>query len=351
MKYNILKIFAFTLLFTACNDELKINADWKDVAVVYGILDKIEDTNYIRIHRAYLGTEGIEGGNQDPDSLYYPSLQVSIRQMNGQDVVKTFALVKDESVELQDGFFTGKDYHVYRLVHQLDNQYSYQLYIDKESDELDPVYSTTPLVGDFSFIKPPNNPLATLGYYPRGQEVKWNTAKEGRLYQTIVRFKYTEADVDNWADSTSHYVDYVLADATASKLDGSQTFTRNIDGDSYYRYLYDRIGVNHDVIRFYRGTDIYIAAAADDFATYMNVNSPSTGVIQDKPSFTNISGGDGVNAGIFSSRNWAIREALDFNDRSWDSLVKGNITCELQFAYLFGIDTCHCAVNANQVCF
>ena len=96
------------IAFTSCEDELKVNADWKDVSIIYGVLDKTKNTNYVRIHRGYLGDEGITGGNQNPDSLYYPELSVTIDVLFEGQSFRTITLQKDESIDLDSGYFTRK---------------------------------------------------------------------------------------------------------------------------------------------------------------------------------------------------------------------------------------------------
>jgi hypothetical protein len=44
------------LLFTTCNDDFDVNADWKDITIVYGLLsvNEADSIHYIRINRAFL---------------------------------------------------------------------------------------------------------------------------------------------------------------------------------------------------------------------------------------------------------------------------------------------------------
>lgn len=350
MKRLVIILFA-CFLIASCNDELKVNADWKDVSIIYGVLDKTEDTNYVRIHRGYLGNEGITGGKDDPDSLYYDVLNVVIEEYRNGNFVNSHTLAKDESLKLDTGFFTTAEYHTYRFDHQIVDGNEYRLIVDKEEDNLDPVYASTPIVGDFTFIKPQNNPNVKLKYAPRGQEMEWYYATDGRLYQPVIRFHYVELDKFNFSDSVHKYVDYSLPARSADNLNGDGRFEYFIDLDSYYTFLYLAIGENDDVIRFYRGSDYLVYAAADDLATYMSVNAPSNSIVQDKPQFTNITGGDGSNAGIFSSTNILLRENLDLNNPSYFELQEGDITCNLHFAFLVvsTFDTCYCH-DGQRIC-
>ncbi|MGB0349470.1 MAG: hypothetical protein ACPGD9_06270, partial [Schleiferiaceae bacterium] len=78
----------------------------------------------------------------------------------------------------------------------------------------------------------------------------------------------------------------------------SGTFLSELSYEAYYKFLYNNIGPTEDLARIFKGIDVEIWAAADDYATYINVNQPSQGIVQEKPMFTNVDGG----IGLFSSR-------------------------------------------------
>ena len=58
MKRIILSLFSFFALlfmFNACNTDVDLYSDYKDITVVYGLLDPGKDTNYVKINKAFLG--------------------------------------------------------------------------------------------------------------------------------------------------------------------------------------------------------------------------------------------------------------------------------------------------------
>ena len=345
---KFLAIIFITSIAVSCNKELKINADWKDVSVIYGVLEKRADTNYVRIHRGYLGNEGITGGNQNPDSLYYLSPEVKIEIVKNNAVINTVQLTRDESHSLDSGFFTTKDYHTYRFDQSIDEDAEYRLVVDKTEDGLNNVYAITPIVKDFLISEP--RPFRRLAFAPNRQNIKWNYADNGRMYQVSLRMHYLEMNRANHKDTILKYVDFTVTTRTGSNLDGNGSFTAVVDYDSYYRFLITAIGVNRNVIRFHRGTDLVVVAVADDLATYMNVSAPSNTVVQDKPHFTNIMGGDNANAGIFSSSNRIEQNKMKMSNPSLDSLVYGILTCDLQFGRKNALDTCYCKDNIFPTC-
>lgn len=339
---KFLALVAITFIAASCNQELIINAPWKDVSAIYGILDRTSDTNYIRVHRGYLGNEGINGGSQNPDSLYYinPEVKIEILNASGQ-TIETVTLIKDESKDLDSGFFTTEGYHTYRFDKALEDNFQYKLVIDKSEDGLNQVYATTPMVDDFNIDQP--NANRSLAYtFRNGVNLGWESTLNGRLYEVKTRMHYLEMSLADNNDVAEKYVDFSVTTKLANTLNGGQAFVSTIDYDGYYRFLANNIEVNQDVIRFYQGTDIVIVASADDLATYMSVSAPATTVVQDKPHFTNIMGGDDANAGIFSAINKAQNLGMKLADDSMDSLVRSMLTCDLQFADRIGQDTVYC---------
>ena len=45
MKKFLFVSLAFILLITACKNDLELNAEWKDITVVYGLLDQRDTIN------------------------------------------------------------------------------------------------------------------------------------------------------------------------------------------------------------------------------------------------------------------------------------------------------------------
>jgi hypothetical protein len=81
--------------------------------------------------------------------------------------------------------------------------------------------------------------------------------------------------------------------------------------------------------------DIIIIAAADELNTFINVNRPSTGIIQEKPEYTNIQNG----LGIFSARYYKDKPPFsrNMNPATLDSLSEGRYTCRLKFVNIAGV--------------
>lgn len=335
---NLLILGAFATLLS-CSNELEINAPYKDITVVYGLIEANQDTNWVRIHKAYLGNEGINGGSQSPDSLYYNNLQVSMEEVDAATGVVhgIWQLTRDNtSRQMVSGFFTTDGYHLYRFDQPINDSRAYRLIIDKPDGEGPKVEAITPVVHNFNITRPTSIQRITFGR--SGQDFIWEEAVNARLYQAYLRFYYVEVNKDRMADSTRKYVDYQLPNKYGTTLNGGRDITVNVPYETFYRFLYNAIGPTEDFNRFFRGIDIFVTAGADDLTTFINVSQPATGIVQDKPFYSNVENG----AGIFSSRNSTEKLRMQLSDPSRDSLVKGIYTCDLRFAKAVAADTCLC---------
>lgn len=342
MKNYILTLFAFTALFS-CDNSLDINAEYDVENVVYGLLDKDLDTQWVRLHRTYLGEDGILAGAVHSDSLYFDTAAIFLAQLNNNgEVINSYPFYRKDTSILEPGVFTTDNYRLYWTDAPLDRSFEYRIrgFIPGNNN----FEAVTPIVGNVNITKPRGFQKISFGI--TNAEFKWDAAMNARLYQGYLHFNYKEAPRDNPSDSAIKTLTYALPVRTGSNLNGNGTFTSEVSYDAYFRFLKNNIGESTDKVRVFRGMDVEIWAAADDYATYINVSQPSQGIVQEKPLFTNIEGG----IGLFSSRAKAMQRDVLLSTSTMDSLWRGVLTCDMGWVDFQGIDTCIC-VDGEKVCF
>ena len=93
------------------------------------------------------------------------------------------------------------------------------------------------------------------------------------------------------------YLDWVqpLEDEDATILEGKKFFSfleaNSIEGKQLEV-------TNPDLIRRFQKVDLFLTAGTSDLHNYIQVNEPITGIVQQRPEFTNINNG----IGLFTSR-------------------------------------------------
>lgn len=351
MKKNIIySILASTLLFSACSTELDVVGDYKETLVVYGLLDQAADTQYVKINKAFLGEGNAFNYAQIQDSTQFThALNVKIKCVSSGI---EYNLTPANYIPKDDGIFYAPDqinviYKLYSdnkvhptiggiLYPKLNANSEYILTVSN-SETGSEITSKTVLVGDISggFTKPiPTGTTFSFvisGPYPNYPfPVEWVTAKNARIYQTILRLHYTDSVA---AGNISYFIDYKFPEIHTAGLAGGETMGNSIPGSTFYRYIGNTLTNYPGLIHRIAGNvDILLVSGADDLSTFIDVNKPSTGIIQERPEFTNINGG----FGLFSSRYNKAPFSKPLSTVSLDSLACGQYTRNLKFVNAAG---------------
>lgn len=82
-------LFGLVILFSfySCETDFDTTADWKDITVVYGIIDQNDSMQYIKINKAFLGEGNVLQFAQVYDSSNYPfdmKVWMEAHNSNGQ---------------------------------------------------------------------------------------------------------------------------------------------------------------------------------------------------------------------------------------------------------------------------
>ena len=192
--------------FTACSTDVELYADYKDIPIVYGLIDVTQDTNYIRINRAFSGSnESSVNANEVAlieDSCNYPGkLDARIyeyKNVFGSNYTPTGASVVLDTMTLhnkQEGVFYAPDQKVYYTtdknffkVNTANARYKYKLVVLKHQDT---VSAETGLVGGENF----DIVTTSVNFYPTSTnvgKVKFRSAYNAIVYEVKMVFNYKE---------------------------------------------------------------------------------------------------------------------------------------------------------------
>ncbi len=337
---NILFLLAIVLLInTSCDNEIKINAEWQDVTVTYALLDPKQDTQWVRVERGWLGTRPASESYDEPDSIYYPSLTVSLEELTNGNVSKSTTLIKDTTSRiLGPGDITSEDYRIYRTDGNftLDIDLEYRIRIVKPDTE--PVTATTSIIngtggGSSPYLelrKPFEPPFGGGVSYYLG-EFEWETSSS-YFYTSKLEFFYLERSINGGPYATKSTTIEFPAQVLKANLDYTINSLKNTIEAS--------IPKDPNVIRFFQKMTFKVSASTKDLYIYSGLNEPSTGIAQAKPQFTNVDGG----IGLVSSKTFATRDSIVFSGATaLQDFILDDRICELNFAFIDGSgDTCTC---------
>ena len=85
-----------------------------------------------------------------------------------------------------------------------------------------------------------------------------------------------------------------------------------IEGESFFNFLSMELTKDDSKVRYFNGIDLVMTVGSEELDTYIKLNKPITGIVQERPQFTNINNG----IGLFSSRFTKISYNLPLTQKS-----------------------------------
>lgn len=331
MKKLLLLAFllASIAVFNACTTDINLYADHKDVAIVYAMLNSRADTNYVKIIRAFCGT------NDNPidanevaliaDSSNYPGKLdvrlIELKNSQGNSYKPTGRVLILDTLTLhnkQEGIFYSPDQKVYYTKEHLNSgtggdKHAYRLVVLKPNG--DTITARTKMVGneDFaivsggvSFQQSHSNMMARIVFRADGV---------APIYDIRMQFNYLEQregqPIKSKNISRSFGTKPLSFYEKIPKTENS--YYQEYSVNWLFSALESAIGddtvvnLNHpNVVRYIDGFTVSISAAGEELLDFYNANqaqieSPLTLITP----VTNIEGG----YGLFCSRTTIEKEA------------------------------------------
>lgn len=330
------------ILFLSCNNDFDLYADDRNVTIIYGLLDPSDSINYVKIYKGFQseGDASIDAANMN--NYYYDvdKIDACLEEYLGDVLLRTIPLDTTTSVAREEGTFEYPKQLLYYTAETLDQDATYVLkVINKENNEeiKKVITSTTPIVNDFRIQYPYDNLQANL--LSNSAEIRINVPSDAYAFEVIYKFKYIEV-----SKATGQIVKRgtITRNLTSSGFlygNGNTNVTRIYIPNQLYTILNNTLEADPSVIRYRDGSaciEIEAWAGEENYITYLEVNKPTSSVVQDHLEFTNVycdNDEDFITAyGVFSSRNHTLKK-LRINQESEDSLVKGSKTRHLGFDY------------------
>lgn len=386
MLRNAIGLVAVLAILSSCNPEVQLTGEFEEQAIVYAILDSADNPNrggdghLFRIQKAFLGEESAFIMAQNPDSSYflYEDLFVELVEYNETNetnrwVLDTVMIADKDTGNPDDDVidFFGPTQRLYKTattgsdIVNINVDREYEITLKKRPaavgtmtiasmDTVTPIADSRIEIvnpGSIRFTNPNEN--AAFNGTPQRMSlvtntgefvpyvVRFSTAQRARSYEIWFRFHYREvlngneelktlewraATLEVGPDATNIQQEILAQDIyarIASELEPISGVIRKIgkaDGSSDDPKPND--GRTQDF-------DVFVKVGGEALTDYISINAPSnSGVLQDKPVYTNINNG----LGVFSSRG-----KIEFNDKMYLSqesateLVGGETTGDLGF--------------------
>ena len=343
MKKNKSLLFLIAALpFAGCSTELEVNAPYEDITVVYGLMDASEPIQYIKINKAFLGEGDALVYAQIPDSNEYSGEAIEharVHRVEDGQITATFDL-QDTVIDRDPGVFYSPHRLYYFLETFIDTinagqPYAQPIYLDQNAEyELDlkvkgsQLSARTTVVNNFTFHSVTLAAAVTFrnsaGYTP--YTFRWNSGLDGKRYEASWRFHYSEV---SGSDTIRKSIEQRIGQVTATNSQSSQGMELVIQGEDFFRTVGERVAAqssNNVSQRIFTGLEFVIAVANDEFHTILTLSEPISGIVEERPAYSNVQNGHGIFASRFSG---SIMKEL--NSFSGIELRNGTYTGDLLF--------------------
>jgi len=328
MKKIAIFLLLISTLFIACETDFEVNADWKEVMVVYGLLDQSQPQQYIKINKAFLGEGDALQMASVSGSVNYNPLDLEVKIYKAENVYNSFdtlfsylefygelyklkdsIILRDTILEKEDGLFATDKNIIYTTPSNffLTNNANEKEYIlsivNKKSGKQ--VWAKSNLIHELILLNfssnmglykeplpdPPIKPLEKSQH-----KVKWSHSTNGKIYQIIARIFYEE----KFHNTTNTIIDSIDWIQPLIVYDGGDEMHYTFEGEAFVNTLANKIkNTNSNLIaRRLSSIKLLFTVGSEALHTYMNLNEPFEGIVQERPVFTNINNG----IGLFSCR-------------------------------------------------
>lgn len=338
-------------LLAACSTELDVNEPYKDITIVYGLLNQRDSLHFVKINKAFLGEGNALDMARVRDSSEYAGEDISqavVYRINaGGAVVDSFPLRDTLITNRQPGAFYAPVQKLYCFTTPFaqvlppgslgvpmylwqDDKYRLKLRV-KGRD----ITATTPIANDFRIDPIDQDTVAnaarvafrsSTGTTYVDYELNWTSRADNKRFVVSWELEYDEVTgTDTVRRSITQNVGKELATAV------NQDLAKRIQGEGFYATVASRIkaqpgweAVNR---RIFRRINFHIDVANDDLDTYLTLTEPITGIVTDRPAYSNIDGA----IGVWGSRYGKSVRGKRLSTNSLEELINGPYTSDMRF--------------------
>ena len=320
----IFLIIISVFTFSSCSTDIDVNGDYEDIPIVYCVLDQSQEFQYVKVNKTFLGSLPASEMAQVSDSLFYNDVKVVLKEYLGSTFQRSWEFAAIDTIEKPDTIFVGQM--------DLNEEATYELEVDINNGE-HIVTGETDLISGLYIMSPSSlAPEIEVAAYTSDFEYKYKNGSNGKVYQMTIVFNYLEV---SGQDTTEHSIVWPQnKEMSTSTSSDPIPVVGKFSNLAFYNLLTANIpeaeeGITR-LVKMPNSLEFNLGAADENYATYMEITSPSNGIVQEKPSFTNLVGGYGL---LASRYNVSLKKKLGV--RTLDSISRGVYAGNLGFVHRY----------------
>ncbi|MFN6177814.1 MAG: hypothetical protein ACK46G_09790 [Flavobacteriales bacterium] len=351
-----LLILAAAATMAGCSTDLDINAPYKDVTVVYGLLNMRDSVHYVKINKAFLGEGNAFTYAAIRDSNEYRDediTQAVVYRVNSAGTPVDSFLLRDTLLTGRlpgDFYYPEQKVYYFNTPQRIINQsgspqissgptflFQNGIYKLKLRIKGKDVTSTSNIASDITIASNDQDTLNSASAInfmnPLGNgygiyEFNWTSSISGipwtnKRFVVNLDFKFDEV-----RDGVSQRIVKSRELGTVVASAASQPLAVTLAGETFYSWLRNSIPDDPAVDqRIFRGIDFRVDAANEDFHTYLTLTEPISSIVEDRPQYSNVDGA----FGLWASRYYKNVVNKRLNPASLNELINGTYTATMRF--------------------
>ncbi len=361
IQFSIVLLSVFWM--ASCSNEVEVIGVWKDIPVVYGVVNWQDTAHYIRIERAYLPpNQSALDVALNADSLYFDPNDVVVELYTisaNNDTLPWNSPIErvnlaDEGIAREDGIFQNNPSYAYKftgppsfraLLLKINNVATGNIFYARA----EPITaSNSSLFTIPRYSKSPPRPVELRELDVQGQEIYSSLGVDistsfGAIYDYILRFHYDEYQVDQQGNEVPGtredksiewraVSDFIPEVANQNK--------QSIPGGGFYRFLGGSLSdVTDTNIRRCGGyLEVFAVGGTESIRDYIlarKANDGFVGGLFPAPPYSNVTGGYGFLgvADVLERANRASSPRLmEMSPLTYEHLSNGEFTADLGFS-------------------
>ena len=316
---------AVILLTVSCDNTIELSAPYKEIGVIYGLINPSDSIHYVRIQKAYLGEGNALVMAQVFDSTYYPeNLDVRLSRIKNGVEMASFPLTRFIGPDKPGGEFPSSPNILYKTNGEVIHRDSHYKIVATNPQSGHQFYATTPIVDSIKVNRPTANELIRWSS-PNPVQVEFVSTPNGKVYNLTIRFHYDQQEASS-GTTESKFIDWVFPNQITDNILSATNIKREIDGEDFYKFVGQQIQPGN-YFRYALGLDFIFVAGEQTLANYVNINSSLSSISTSIPVYSNVTGG----TGIFSSRFIQVLKNKQMDPPSISFLQSSPYTSDLGF--------------------
>jgi hypothetical protein len=333
---SILMALGILVSVASCDNELDVTAEYKEIGIIYSLINPAETDHVVRIQKAFLGDGNALVMAENPDSTYYGDiLDVKLIQIKNGAEITTIPLTRFTGQDKEEGDFPVGPNILYKTNGEvLDKTSEYKIVV-KNNETGNEFWAQTVLVDTVRIVRPSVTNTSDIRWVIKNGNnpaeyndvsVEYAVSAKAEIYNLTIRFHYTETSLST-GQVTPKSIDWVFGNEFVFETNAAPNITYSINGENFYKFVAQKLNPDNTVVRNAGTLDFIVGGGSEVLANYISINSSTTSILTSIPQYTNVNNG----LGIFASRFVTTSPNKPLGVFSLDSLKNGKYTKDLGF--------------------